>query len=179
VAKSRTKLLEAELRLSPRRGVQQFLKELGPGLITGAADDDPSGISTYSVAGASYGYATLWTALLSFPLMAAVQLMCARLGMVTGCGLASVIRTRYPRWVLWFACALVIVANIFNIGADLGGMADAMQMITYPGLLLDSVFRCSDYRTYVLDFLPNYRPSLQVAHPRSICLCDCGIPGTA
>jgi NRAMP (natural resistance-associated macrophage protein)-like metal ion transporter len=99
-------------------------------LITGAADDDPSGISTYSVAGASYGYATLWTALLSFPLMAAVQLMCARLGMVTGCGLASVIRTRYPRWVLWFACSLVIVANIFNIGADLGGMADAMQMIT-------------------------------------------------
>jgi NRAMP (natural resistance-associated macrophage protein)-like metal ion transporter len=130
VAKSRTKPLEAELRPTPRRGVQQFLKELGPGLITGAADDDPSGISTYSVAGASYGYATLWTALLSFPLMAAVQLMCARLGMVTGCGLASVIRTRYPRWVLWFACALVIVANIFNIGADLGGMADAMQMIT-------------------------------------------------
>ena len=110
--------------------MQQFLKELGPGLITGAADDDPSGISTYSVAGASYGYATLWTALLSFPLMAAIQLMCARLGMVTGCGLASVIRTRYPRWVLWFACSLVIVANVFNIGADLGGMADGMQMIT-------------------------------------------------
>jgi NRAMP (natural resistance-associated macrophage protein)-like metal ion transporter len=115
----------------PRHGVQQFLKELGPGLITGAADDDPSGISTYSVAGASYGYATLWTALVSFPLMAAIQLMCARLGMVTGCGLASVIRTRYSRWVLWFACALVIVANVFNIGADLGGMADAMQMITH------------------------------------------------
>jgi NRAMP (natural resistance-associated macrophage protein)-like metal ion transporter len=128
VAKSRTKPLEAEP--TPHRGVQQFLRELGPGLITGAADDDPSGISTYSVAGASYGYATLWTALLSFPLMAAVQLMCARLGMVTGCGLASVIRTRYPRWVLWFACGLVIVANVFNIGADLGGMADAMQMIT-------------------------------------------------
>ena len=110
--------------------MHQFLKELGPGLITGAADDDPSGISTYSVAGASYGYATLWTALLSFPLMAAIQLMCARLGMVTGCGLASVIRTRYPRWVLWFACSLVIIANVFNIGADLGGMADGMQMIT-------------------------------------------------
>jgi NRAMP (natural resistance-associated macrophage protein)-like metal ion transporter len=128
VAKSRTTPLEAEP--TRHRGVQQFLRELGPGLITGAADDDPSGISTYSVAGASYGYATLWTALLSFPLMAAVQLMCARLGMVTGCGLASVIRTRYPRWVLWFACGLVIVANVFNIGADLGGMADAMQMIT-------------------------------------------------
>jgi len=110
--------------------LSEFLENLGPGLITGAADDDPSGISTYSVAGASYGYATLWTALLSFPLMAAIQLMCARLGMVTGCGLASVIRARYSRWVLWFACALVIVANVFNIGADLGGMGDAMQMIT-------------------------------------------------
>jgi NRAMP (natural resistance-associated macrophage protein)-like metal ion transporter len=114
----------------PQNGLQQFLKDLGPGIITGAADDDPSGISTYSVAGASFGYATLWTALLSFPLMAAVQFMCAKLGMVTGCGLASVIRTRYPRWVLWLACSLVIVANIFNIGADLGGMADATQMIT-------------------------------------------------
>jgi NRAMP (natural resistance-associated macrophage protein)-like metal ion transporter len=113
-----------------RSGLQRFLEELGPGLITGAADDDPSGISTYSVAGASFGYATLWTALLSFPLMAAVQLMCARLGMVTGCGLASVIRTRYPRPILWLACTLVIVANIFNIGADLGGMADAMQMMS-------------------------------------------------
>jgi NRAMP (natural resistance-associated macrophage protein)-like metal ion transporter len=110
--------------------VQEFVRNLGPGLVTGAADDDPSGISTYSVAGASYGYATLWTALLSFPLMAAIQLMCARLGMVTGCGLASVIRNRYSRWVLWFACTLVIVANVFNIGADLGGMADAMQMMT-------------------------------------------------
>jgi NRAMP (natural resistance-associated macrophage protein)-like metal ion transporter len=120
----------ADATVPRSRGVQLFLRELGPGLITGAADDDPSGISTYSVAGASYGYATLWTALLSFPLMAAVQLMCARLGMVTGCGLASVIRTRYPRWVLWFACSLVIVANVFNIGADLGGMAEATQMIT-------------------------------------------------
>jgi NRAMP (natural resistance-associated macrophage protein)-like metal ion transporter len=110
--------------------VQAFVRDLGPGLVTGAADDDPSGISTYSVAGASFGYATLWTALLSFPLMAAIQLMCARLGMVTGCGLASVIRNRYSRWVLWFACSLVIVANVFNIGADLGGMADAMQMMT-------------------------------------------------
>ncbi len=114
----------------PSGRLSEFLEDLGPGLITGAADDDPSGISTYSVAGASYGYATLWTALLSFPLMAAIQLMCARLGMVTGCGLATVIRTRYPRWVLWLACTLVVVANVFNIGADLGGMADAMQMMT-------------------------------------------------
>jgi len=136
--------------------LSEFLKDLGPGLITGAADDDPSGISTYSVAGASYGYATLWTALLSFPLMAAIQLMCARLGMVTGRGLASVIRKRYSRWVLWLACALVIVANVFNIGADLGGMADAMQMISgvrayfwtpfFAALILGLLFWTS-YRT--------------------------------
>ena len=107
-----------------------FLRRLGPGLITGAADDDPSGISTYSVAGASYGYLTLWTALVSFPLMAAIQLMCARLGMVTGRGLAGVLRTRYSRWLAWFACVLVTVANVFNIGADLSGMADGMQLIT-------------------------------------------------
>jgi NRAMP (natural resistance-associated macrophage protein)-like metal ion transporter len=110
--------------------VRRWAASLGPGLVTGAADDDPSGISTYSVAGAVFGYSFLWTALLSFPLMAAVQLMCARLGMVTGRGLAGVIKVRYPRWVLWPACLLLMVANVFNIGADLGGMADAMQMVT-------------------------------------------------
>jgi hypothetical protein len=99
-------------------------------LITGAADDDPSGISTYSVTGASFGYAPLWTALFSFPLMAAVQLMCARLGLVTGRGLAGVVRRNYARPVLWCACALLIVANVFNIGADLGGMAEATAMMT-------------------------------------------------
>jgi NRAMP (natural resistance-associated macrophage protein)-like metal ion transporter len=110
--------------------VRGFFADLGPGLITGAADDDPSGISTYSVAGASFGYMPLWTALFSFPLMAAVQLMCARLGLVTGRGLAGVVRRYYPRWVLWSACALLIVANVFNIGADLGGMAQATEMMT-------------------------------------------------
>src|ERR1700720_2854383 len=103
---------------------------LGPGLSTGAADDDPSGISTYSVAGAAYGYATLWIALLTFPLMAAIQLMCARLGMVTGSGLAAAVRIYYPRWVLWGACSILVVANVINIGADLGGMAEATQLIT-------------------------------------------------
>jgi NRAMP (natural resistance-associated macrophage protein)-like metal ion transporter len=122
--------LKVEAASARRDPLRQFFRDLGPGLITGAADDDPSGISTYSVAGAAYGYTSLWTALFSFPLMASVQLMCARLGMVTGQGLASVIRTRYPAWVLWPACALVVIANIFNIGADLGGMADAMQMAT-------------------------------------------------
>ncbi len=103
---------------------------LGPGLITGAADDDPSGISTYSVAGAAYGYATLWIALLTFPLMTAIQLMCARLGMVTGRGLGAAVRIYYPRWVLWAACSILVVANVINIAADLGGMAEATQLIT-------------------------------------------------
>ena len=115
--------------ITPRR-VRNFFSELGPGLITGAADDDPSGISTYSVTGAAFGYAPLWTALFSFPLMSAVQMMCARLGMVTGRGLAGVLRRNCPRWILWSACALLIVANVFNIGADLGGMAAASEMMT-------------------------------------------------
>jgi NRAMP (natural resistance-associated macrophage protein)-like metal ion transporter len=110
--------------------VEQFFADLGPGLITGAADDDPSGISTYSVTGASFGYAPLWIAPFSFPLMVSVQLMCARLGMVTGRGLAGVVRGRYPRWVLWGACALLIVANVINIGADLAGMAEATELVT-------------------------------------------------
>lgn len=141
--------------VGPRRRIRRFFAELGPGLITGAADDDPSGISTYSVAGAAFGYAPLWTALFSFPLMAAVQLMCARLGMVTGRGLASVIRRRYSRRVLWGACALLIVANVINIGADLGGMAEVSEMVTgvkaffwtplYSGLMVSLLF-WSSYR---------------------------------
>jgi NRAMP (natural resistance-associated macrophage protein)-like metal ion transporter len=116
--------------------IRRFFSELGPGLIAGAADDDPSGVATYSVTGAAFGYGPLWTALFSFPLMAAVQLMCARLGMVTGRGLAAVIRRRYPRWVLWSACALLATANIINIGADLGGMGEATEVVTGVNSLL-------------------------------------------
>jgi hypothetical protein len=124
--------------------LQKFFKDLGPGVITGAADDDPSGISTYSVTGATFGYTGLWTALFTFPLMAAVQLMCARLGMVTGQGLAAVIRKRYSRWILWPSCALLLIANIFNIGADLGGMADAMQVVTgVPAYFWTPLFACA------------------------------------
>lgn len=114
----------------PPSRVRRFFSDLGPGLITGAADDDPSGIATYSVTGAAFGYGPLWTALFSFPLMAAVQMMCARLGMVTGRGLAATVRRRYPRWVLWGACLLLVVANVVNIGADLGGMAGSLEMVT-------------------------------------------------
>ncbi len=110
--------------------VRGFFGDLGPGLITGAADDDPSGISTYSVTGAAFGYAQLWTVLFTFPLMAAVQTMCARLGIVTGRGFAANLRRRYPPWVLWVACAMLAVANTINIGADLAGMGESLEMLT-------------------------------------------------
>jgi NRAMP (natural resistance-associated macrophage protein)-like metal ion transporter len=121
---------ESASKLPALSRVDLFFRDLGPGLITGCADDDPSGISTYAIAGASFGYATLWTALLSFPLMIGVQMMCSRLGMVTGRGLASVIRLNYPRWVLWGACLLLVTANVINIAADLGGMGAAAAMVT-------------------------------------------------
>src|SRR5437016_5059918 len=124
--------------------VRRFFANLGPGLITGAADDDPSGISTYSVSGASFGYSPLWTMLFSFPLMTAVQMMCAQLGMVTGRGLAGVVRRRYPRWVLWTACLLLLIANTVNIAADLGGMAASLSMVTHiPAVFWTPLVTCS------------------------------------
>ncbi len=152
--------LRAAATILPAR-LRGFFADLGPGLTTGAADDDPSGISTYSVTGAAFGYAPLWTALFSFPLMLAVQLMCARLGIVTGRGLAGVVRRRYSRRVLWTACALLVVANVFNIGADLGGMAEATEMVTgvdsrlllplYTGLVVSALF-WSSYRRIAATF---------------------------
>ena len=110
--------------------LRRYCAELGPGLVTGCADDDPSGISTYSMAGAAAGYGLLWTALLSLPLMISVQMMCGRLGMVTGRGLAGVIRQRYSRWVLWGACLLLVTANVINIAADLGGMGQGAELVS-------------------------------------------------
>lgn len=111
-------------------GPKAFLRKLGPGLVTGAADDDPSGIATYSQAGAAFGYGLLWTALISLPLMIAVQLMCARVGVVAKSGLATALREHYSRTLLWFACMLLIIANTLNIAADLGGMAAAAELLT-------------------------------------------------
>src|SRR5947209_19540053 len=91
--------------------LRRFLDMLGPGLITGASDDDPSGIGTYTSAGASLGFATLWTAVLTLPLMAAVQFICAKIGMISGRGLAGVLRRYYPPWVLYLAVTLLFVAN--------------------------------------------------------------------
>lgn len=112
-----------------RNRVKKAALLLGPGFITGAADDDPSGIGTYSVAGASLGLSMLWTALLTFPFMAAVQNICSQLGQVSGTGLAGILKEHYPRWVLYPAVALVVVANIVNVGADLGAIADAAGIV--------------------------------------------------
>ena len=110
--------------------VRRFFSTLGPGVITGAADDDPSGIVTYSIAGAQLGTAMLWTALLTWPLMAAVQMMCARIGMVTGEGLAGALRKRFPKPLLIAAAVALLGANVINIAADLAGMAGAAEMLT-------------------------------------------------
>ena len=121
--------------------VRRFFSALGPGVITGAADDDPSGIATYSVAGAQLGTALLWTALLTWPLMAAVQMMCARIGLVTGEGLAGALRKRFPKPLLIAAAVALLGANVINIAADLAGMADAAEMFTgVPSHLLVVVF---------------------------------------
>jgi NRAMP (natural resistance-associated macrophage protein)-like metal ion transporter len=109
---------------------RRFFSALGPGVITGAADDDPSGIATYSIAGAQLGTGLLWTAVLTWPLMAAVQMMCARIGMVTGEGLAGALAKRFPKPLLVATCAALLAANVVNIGADLAGMADAAEMLT-------------------------------------------------
>src|SRR3990167_3355849 len=104
-------------------------RKLGPGFITGASDDDPSGIATYSQTGAQFGYTQLWTAPFSFPFMTVVQEMCGRIGMVTGKGLAGIIRINYPKPILYFSVFLLLFANIVNIGADLGAMASSAQLL--------------------------------------------------
>jgi Mn2+/Fe2+ NRAMP family transporter len=114
---------------SPTR-LARLWRSLGPGLITGAADDDPSGIATYSLAGAQFGTGLLWLPIIAWPLMWAVQVACARIGMVTGRGLMAAMRLRYPRPVLYAVCIALFVANSINIGADLGGMADGAESLT-------------------------------------------------
>src|SRR5487761_2564533 len=113
-----------------RSALRRIAAALGPGVITGAADDDPSGIATYSIAGAQSGTQLLWTAPVLWPLMAAVQMMCARIGLVTGRGLAGALRQKYPEWVLAAAASALFIANTINVGADLGGMADAAHLLS-------------------------------------------------
>jgi NRAMP (natural resistance-associated macrophage protein)-like metal ion transporter len=109
--------------------LRHLMRRLGPGVITGAADDDPSGIATYSQIGAQFGYSLGWTVVLTTPLMAAVQEIAARLGRVTGAGLGSAMRNNVPRWLIGAIIAALVVANIFNLGADIGAMADACRLL--------------------------------------------------
>ncbi|MFA6106982.1 MAG: divalent metal cation transporter [Patescibacteria group bacterium] len=117
----------------PVMAAEAYWKNLGPGLTTGAADDDPSGIATYSQAGAKFGYQLLWLAPITFPLMAVIQEMCSRVSMITGRGLAKNIKLHYPAWALYSATAMLFFANSLNIGANLGIMAKATQLI-FPGI---------------------------------------------
>ncbi len=123
-----TATLEAAMA-EERSPIKRLLLVLGPGLITGASDDDPSGIGTYAIAGASFGFATLWTALISFPLMAATQMICSRVGQVSGRGVAGVLRRHYPRWLLYPAVAALVIANTLNAGADIGAIAAAINLL--------------------------------------------------
>jgi Mn2+/Fe2+ NRAMP family transporter len=110
-------------------GAKRVVRSLGPGVTTGAADDDPSGVATYSVAGAQFGTAFLWSALITWPLMGCVQMMCARIGMVTGKGLAGALREKFPPWVVGLIAVTLLIANTINIASDLSGMADAANML--------------------------------------------------
>jgi len=117
---------------SPGNPIIRVLRVLGPGLVTGAADDDPSGIGTYSQIGAQFGYQMGWTMLFSYPLMAAIQDVAARIGSTTGCGIAANLRKHYPRWVLDVIILALLIANVINLGADIAAMGDAAALIL-PG----------------------------------------------
>jgi NRAMP (natural resistance-associated macrophage protein)-like metal ion transporter len=108
---------------------ESILEELGPGLITGAADDDPSGIAAYSQGSAQFGYSLLWTLFFTYPLMVAIQLVSAKIGRVSGYGLAGNMRRNYPALMLYGLIGLFLVANTINIGADIGAMADALALL--------------------------------------------------
>ncbi len=122
-----------------RKPITKFFKKMGPGFITGASDDDPSGIATYTQTGAQFGLGQLWTMVLATPFVAAIQQMCGRIGLVTGMGLAGVIRQHYSRTLLVFVVTLLVAANAVNIGADLGAMAASLQLLVplpFPVLIL-------------------------------------------
>ncbi len=178
----RSKALEGADVGAPTPSLWQRLVTLGPGLITGAADDDPSGISTYSVAGASAGFSMLWLALLTTPMMAVIQGMCARIGMVTGVGLAANIRKSIPAWAAYTIAAVVILANTFNVGADFAGMAASAHLVApmlpqqawdvlfgtvlIVGLVYLSYRRIASFLKYLTLTLLAYIVTAFIVHPR-------------
>src|SRR5689334_2262098 len=118
-----------EPRSNEQNAFKRLFVVLGPGLITGASDDDPSGIATYAQAGAAFGLTTLWTAFFTLPMMCAVQFMSAKIGMVTGDGLAGVLRRHYPAWLLQSVVFALAVANTINAGVDLGAIAASVNLL--------------------------------------------------
>jgi NRAMP (natural resistance-associated macrophage protein)-like metal ion transporter len=147
----------------PFKRAEEYWETLGPGLTTGASDDDPSGIATYSQAGAQYGFQLLWLAAFTFPLMAIVQEMCARIGVVTGRGLAANIRHNYSRPVLYGTTILLFAANTFNIGADLGAMAQGTRLLD-PALsvpLLIIAFACASLLLQIFTTYARYAKYLK------------------
>lgn len=135
---------------------KEYWEKIGPGLVVGAADDDPSGVATYSQTGAQYGFALLWTALFTFPFMSVVQEMCARIGIVTGKGLAATIREYCPPYVLYTATICLLIANTFNIGADISAIGEATQLLLpqVPILLIVVIFT---FLSLVLQILIPYQ----------------------
>ena len=129
-----TKTVPRPTGTAPKLRLAQLLYKLGPGLITGASDDDPSGIGTYSQVGARFGYGMLWTMVFSYPLMSVIQEISARIGRVTGIGIAGNLRCHYPKTVLYGMVSLLLIANIFNLGADIGAMGAAAKLLL-PGPL--------------------------------------------
>lgn len=121
--------MSVDVETLPQTGVRGFLARLGPGLITGAADDDPSGIGTHSQIGAQFGYGLSWTFVLSFPLMVSIQQIAAEIGRVTGAGIARNLRRHYPRRVLFTMVGLLLIANVINLGADLSAMGDVLALV--------------------------------------------------
>lgn len=144
-------------KLSPR--IKRAIKSIGPGLVTGASDDDPSGIATYSQAGAAYGLSTLWTAFLAFPLMAIIQQMCAKIGLITSQGLTGTLKKHYPKPVLYLMLLFSFPAIIMNIGADIAGMG-AVGNLLFPAI--DATF-FSVFFTLLLIWLIIYLPYQKMA----------------
>lgn len=151
-------------------------KTLGPGLITGASDDDPSGIATYSQAGAAYGYDLLWTSLFTFPMMATLQEMCARIGLVSGKGLAGVVNEFYPRWVNYVVILFSFPAIILNIGADLAGMGAVCNMLvpTVSSHFFSLLFTL--LLMYAIIFLSYRKLAMILKYLCMVLLCYCIVP---
>ena len=162
-----------------KKGASQdppFWKKLGPGLITGAADDDPSGIATYSQVGAGFGYGMLWTTFFTFPLMVGIQVVSARIGRVTGHGLAANIRKHYNPWLLRGIISLLLVANTINIAADIGAMAAALKLLIGGSPHLYAImFGVLSLALQIFIPFPRYLPNLENADVIPFRLCGDGV----